>query len=239
MATPLGKSFSTDENVVAQADVWFLRKMVESSSLNLIKGSLRNSFPQALLVPRQCGNTTKSLRKLALESLQKLLLKWPTQLSTAQAVSLQKRFWKSFLQPAQPASMSLKRPAGWKHLHTIKVTVKINSAVFLLCKLCYSRLSGVPNNPCGLTGMLNVDEGIVLVDNILHHKHVSRMRGLYLCFFQATRVPRFYFKTRVLRSPTTRGPCQMWDPRSTGPKIRVSHFVCLRMRGLHFWLWTR
>jgi len=30
MATLLGTTFSTDENVVAQADFWFLRKMVES-----------------------------------------------------------------------------------------------------------------------------------------------------------------------------------------------------------------
>ena len=46
----------------------------------------------------------------------------------------------------------------------IKETVKINSVV-LLSKLCNSRLSGVSNNPCGLTGMMNVDEGDALIDN--------------------------------------------------------------------------
>ena len=41
----------------------------------------------------------------------------------------------------------------------IKVTVKINSAVLPLSNLCNFRLLRVPNNPCGLTGMLNVNEG--------------------------------------------------------------------------------
>jgi len=49
----------------------------------------------------------------------------------------------------------------------IKVIVNINYVILLLSKLCNFRLLGVPNNPCGLTGMLNVDEGVVLVDSIL------------------------------------------------------------------------
>ena len=47
------------------------------------------------------------------------------------------------------ASTSLRRPAGRKHRHTIKVMVKINSVV-LLSKLCNSKLTGVPNNPLRL-----------------------------------------------------------------------------------------
>ena len=63
--------------------------------------------------------------------------------------------------------MSLRKPAGRKCQHMIKVTVKINSVVLLLSKLSNSRLSGVPNDPCSLTRSLNIDEGIVLVDNRL------------------------------------------------------------------------
>ena len=62
-----------------------------------------------------------------------------------------------------PALMSLRRPAGRKQRRMIKATVKINSAV-LLSKPYNFRLSGVPNNLYGLTGMLNVDEDAALVD---------------------------------------------------------------------------
>ena len=44
-------------------------------------------------------------------------------------------------------------------------TVKINFATLLLSKPCNFRLSGVPNNPCDSTGMLNIDEGVAHVDN--------------------------------------------------------------------------
>jgi len=36
--TPLGTSFSTDENAMAQADVWLLRKMVESLIVEFDQG---------------------------------------------------------------------------------------------------------------------------------------------------------------------------------------------------------
>ena len=65
----------------------------------------------------------------------------------------------------QPALTSLKRPVGPVRQRTIKVMVKINSAIFFLSKLCNSKLSGVPNNPCDSIGMLNVDEGVAHVDN--------------------------------------------------------------------------
>ena len=38
--------------------------------------------------------------------------------------------------------------------------MKTNSVVLLLSKLCNFRLPGFPNNPCGLTGMLNVDKSV-------------------------------------------------------------------------------
>ena len=51
--------------------------------------------------------------------------------------------------------------------HTIKVMVKIHSAIPILSELYNSRLLRVPKNSCDSTEMLNIDEGIVLVDNRL------------------------------------------------------------------------
>ena len=64
-----------------------------------------------------------------------------------------------------PASMSLRRPAEQKWWRTTKETVKTNAAI--LSKFYNFRLLGVPNNPCGIIGMLNVNEGAAHVDNRL------------------------------------------------------------------------
>ena len=135
------------------------------SLLNSAKESSRNFFPKAPLAPRQCASAAKSLHGLVLESLRRFLQKWPILLLIAQAVPLLTSLWKSLMQPMQSASMSLKRPAGLMRWHMIKVMVKIHSAILLLSELCNFRLPRVPNNPCNSIGMLNVDEGIVLVDN--------------------------------------------------------------------------
>ena len=67
----------------------------------------------------------------------------------------------------QPASISLRRPAGLMRQYTITTMVKINPAITLLFELCNFMLPRVLNNPYRSTGMLNIDEGIVLVDNRL------------------------------------------------------------------------
>ena len=64
----------------------------------------------------------------------------------------------------QSTSTSLRRPAGLMRRYTIKVMVKINSAISLLSELCNFRLPMVSNNPCDSTRMLNVDEGVVPVE---------------------------------------------------------------------------
>jgi len=63
--------------------------------------------------------------------------------------------------------MSLKRPARLIHRYTITVMVKINLAITLLSKLYNFRLLRVFHNPYDSTEILNVDEGVVLVDNRL------------------------------------------------------------------------
>ena len=75
MATPLGTNFSTDEKIVAQADVKFLGSMVESLIVEFDQENLKNFSLRALKAQRQRGNTTKSLLGLALKSLQRLLQK--------------------------------------------------------------------------------------------------------------------------------------------------------------------
>ena len=57
-----------------------------------------------------------------------------------------------------PASMSPTRPAR-------PMKMKARLAVPLLSRFLNSRLLGVPNNPRSVTGMLNVDKGIMRVDN--------------------------------------------------------------------------
>jgi len=90
------------------------------------------------------------------------------------------RFWKPLVQPMQPASISLRRPAGLMRQYTITTMVKINPAITLLFELCNFMLPRVLNNPYRSTGMLNIDEGIVLVDNrlkILRRQSVLRIQN--------------------------------------------------------------
>ena len=69
MATPLGTSFSTDEKIMVQADVKFLGSTVDLSLSSLTKRNLKNFSLWVPKFPRQCSNTAKSLRGLALKSL--------------------------------------------------------------------------------------------------------------------------------------------------------------------------
>jgi len=52
MATPLGKSFYTDENVVAQADVRLLGKTVESLVVEFDQGKFKEFLSSGSTVPR-------------------------------------------------------------------------------------------------------------------------------------------------------------------------------------------
>ena len=59
-------------------------------------------------------------------------------------------------------SKEIRRAKYWL---MVKKMVKTNPAITLLSGLCNARLSGVPNNPCDLTRIPNIDEGVALVDN--------------------------------------------------------------------------
>ena len=81
----------------------------------------------------------------------------------------------------QLASTSLKRLVGSVRQRTIKVIVKINSAVLLLSKLCNFRLPGVANNACDSTRMLNVDEDVTHVNyklKILQRQSVLQIQNV-------------------------------------------------------------
>jgi len=67
----------------------------------------------------------------------------------------------------QSASISRRRPTRLLRRYTITAMVKINPAITLLSELCNFRLPRIPSNPCGLIGMLIVDESVALVDNRL------------------------------------------------------------------------
>ena len=172
MATPLGTSFSTDENVVAQVDVKLLLRTVESLVIELDQGK----FEKFLSSGSASSKIMRQYRKVPLatapESLQRFLLKWLALLLTAQAGPLLTRFWKPLVQPTRRASMSLMRSAGLMHRDTIKVMVKINPTIILFFLLCNYRLLRVPNNPCDSTEMLSDDRGTAPV--------VSKLKKLQL-----------------------------------------------------------
>jgi len=52
METPLGNSFSTDENAVAQADVWLLGKTVESLVIELNLGKFEEFLSEGSASPK-------------------------------------------------------------------------------------------------------------------------------------------------------------------------------------------
>ena len=67
----------------------------------------------------------------------------------------------------QPASTSLRKPAGLMRRYMIIAMVKINPFITLLSELSNSRMLRILNKSCGLIRMLNVDKGVMLVDNRL------------------------------------------------------------------------
>jgi len=91
MATPLGTSFSTNKNAVVQADVRLLEKTVESLIVEFDQEKFGEFLSSGFVSPKAIGNTAKSHRRIALKSLQRLLLKWPAPLPTAPVVRLQKK----------------------------------------------------------------------------------------------------------------------------------------------------
>ena len=79
MATPLGTISVTIEKAVAQADLKLLGSTVESLIIESTKRSSKSFSPQALLAP-------KSQERLALNSLQRLLIEKPMHFLTKQVV---------------------------------------------------------------------------------------------------------------------------------------------------------
>ena len=52
MATPLGTSFYTNENAVAQADVWLLGKTVESLAVEFDQGKFKEFLSSGSASPK-------------------------------------------------------------------------------------------------------------------------------------------------------------------------------------------
>ena len=109
----------------------------------------------------------------------------------------------------------------------------INFTISLLSELCNSKLPRVPNNPYDSTGMLMSTKALYL--SIIDQKFCKsnlfcrfRTGDSYSCFSQATRGPRFCFRTRVSYSSTMLGPRPERDPRSTYPKTQDPHSACFK-----------
>jgi len=98
--------------------------------------------------------------------------------------------------------------------------VKINSAISLLSELCNFMLLRVPNNTYDSTGMLNIDEGVVLVDNRLKillcfadsEREVHTRKFLKQCKDRISIPER---ESRVLQSCVSVSKCEVRVQRET------------------------
>ena len=70
MVTPLGTTFSTDEQVVAQGDVTYIGNMVESLVMEFDQAKYEEFFSSSSKSPRD--STAKSPQRFTLRSLQRL-----------------------------------------------------------------------------------------------------------------------------------------------------------------------
>ena len=112
MVTPLRISFSTDENAMAQLDVQFLGKTVESLVMKFDQGKFEeflfssSTSPKAMRQYRKVSSETRS--RISLEINPKVAR--TTAHSASGATS--EEVLKPLIQPMQPASASLRGPAG-------------------------------------------------------------------------------------------------------------------------------
>ena len=136
MATPLGTSFSTDEQVVAQGDVIYMGKMVESLIVEFDQAKYEEFLSSGSKSPRR-DSTARSpwgpALKSALRSLQMRLIRrvpWQTTSHVTTALT----------SPMGPTRLAL-----------------LIFSPFMPVLFLSFRLPGVPSNLYGVTGTLNVD----------------------------------------------------------------------------------
>ena len=125
MATPLGITFSTDEQVVAQGNVTFMGKTIESLIVEFSQAKYEFLY-SGFKSPRVTRNTAGSPQRSAPKSLRRLLQRW---LAQTEPFLVASRVW--------PASPSPTRPTS----------LKANFITPLLSTFLSSRLPGVSNNP--------------------------------------------------------------------------------------------
>ena len=138
MATPLGIAFSTDEQVVAQDDITYIGKMVESLIVEFDQAKYEEFLSSGSKSPER-GSTAGSPRapvlQFTLRSLQIRLTRRVPWLTI------------SHVTPASTSPTRLTRLA-------LLIFNPFMHVLFLS-----SRSPGVPSNPYDVTGLLNVDRG--------------------------------------------------------------------------------
>ena len=145
------------------------RKPISSSSdqrsnhsSNFTKRSMDNFSHRGPLAPRPCDSTAKSLRRLALKSIQTF-----QRTSEVNRVLVSKAISLNSLE-ALTASRVGNIVCVNVYQETRAMThgqsaAEINLADILLSSPCKFQASWAPNSPCEPSGMLIIDEGVTLV----------------------------------------------------------------------------
>ena len=136
MATPLGTTFSTDEQIVAQGDITYMGKMVESLIVEFDQAKYEEFLSSSSKSPR-----ARQYRKVFSKTRSQVRSEIPSDVidkKSAMVTTLH----------VTPTSTSLTRPA--------RLALLIFSPFMPVLFLSF-RLPGVPCNPYGITRTLNVD----------------------------------------------------------------------------------
>ena len=144
MVTPLGISFSTDENAVTQADVRLLRKTVES----LVVEFDQEKFKEFLFLGSAIPKAMRQYRKVSSETFSRIFSEITPKVAHTTAHNANGSTLEEVLKASRAVyaarvniSQETHRPV---HRRTIKVTVKINSAIFPSLKSVISGCRGFP-----------------------------------------------------------------------------------------------
>jgi len=100
MATPLGTTFSTDEEVVAQGDVTFTGKMVKSLVMEFDQAKYEEFLSSGFKSPRVAQQYCRIFSETAPKSFRRLLQRW---LAQTEPFLVTSRVWPESTSPMRPA----------------------------------------------------------------------------------------------------------------------------------------
>ena len=167
MATLLETIFSTDEKIVAQADVKFLGSMIELLVIKLDQENFEEFLSSDSKSPKATWQHCKVSFGTRSQVSSEASLKVTYIIGHNTSSPTSNEALKTSHVAQLPSSMSLRRPTRPMYYLMVKKLVKTNPAITLLYGLCNFSLPGVLNNPFELSRLLNIDQVATLVNNKL------------------------------------------------------------------------